>query len=76
MVTTTGEIYSGLQHAGAVPLVQAADVAEGADQPLDVLVCVAHGDIRQDVADIAEFHLDVVFVPEDVVDLDSGETQP
>ena len=47
--------------------------ARSADQPLDLLGAVADGEVGQDVADIAELDLDVVLVPQDVVDLDAGK---
>ena len=54
-------------------MVAAADLRQGADQPLQLLRPVPDGQIGQDVADIPELDLDVVLVPEQVVDLDAGQ---
>ena len=54
-------------------LVAALDLGQGADQPFHLLRAVADGEVGQDVADVAELDLDVVLVPQDVVDLDAGK---
>ena len=46
--------------------------AKRADEPLDILQPVPDGDICEDVADVAKLNLNVVFVPQQVVDLDAG----
>lgn len=57
-----GDVFLVHQTA-AVGLVAAADLRQGADQPLQLLRPVPDGQIGQDVADIPELDLDVVLVP-------------
>ena len=58
-------------HARPVLFVQTPYLAHGADEALDVSLPVADGEIGEDVAEVAEFYLNVVFVAEDVVDFDA-----
>ena len=54
-------------------MVAALDLGQCAHQTLDLLRAVADGEVGEDVADVAELDLDVVLIPQDVVDLDAGE---
>ena len=50
------------------------DEVQRAEKPLYFKRPVASGDYRQDIADVAEFYLYVVLVPQQVVDLYSRKT--
>ena len=63
----------GFEHFRGVLAVVAADLGEGGDEAFDVLGAVADGDVCEEVGDVAEFGLDVVFVAQEVVDFDAGE---
>ena len=54
-------------------MVAALDLGQRTHQTLDLLRAVADGEVGEDVADVAELDLDVVLIPQDVVDLDAGE---
>ena len=54
-------------------MVAALYLGQCAHQTLDLLRAVADGEVGEDVADVAELDLDVVLIPQDVVDLDAGE---
>ena len=66
------DVFVG-EHPRLVLAVQPLDVGKRADEPLDILDAVADGDVRQNVADIAEFDLNIVLVAQDIVDLDSRQ---
>ena len=57
-----------------VPVVSALDFCQSADQPLQLLRAVTDGQVGQNVADVAELNLNVVFIPENVIDLNAGQT--
>ena len=54
-------------------MVAALYLGQCAHQTLDLLRAVADGEVGEDVADVAELDLDVILIPQDVVDLDAGE---
>ena len=54
----------------------AAQIGHGADEALDLALAVADGHIGQNVADVAEFDLDAVFVAQQIIDLDPGQAEP
>lgn len=45
-------------------------------RPLDLALAVADGHIGQNVADVAEFDLDAVFVAQQIIDFDPGQAEP
>ena len=63
------------EHSRSVPLVTAPDFGERAHQPFKIPFPISHRDVGEDVADVAEFHLNVVFIPQNVVHFDSRKPQ-
>ena len=61
-----------VEEADGILAVQALDLGERGDEPLDVHAAVARRDDGEDVADVAELDLDAVVVAEQVVHLDAG----
>ena len=59
---------------GLVALVAAADVRQRRNQPLDVALAVAHRDISEQVAQVAEFGLDVVKVAQHIIYFNAGQS--
>ena len=55
-------------------MVTALDLGQCADKALDLLWAVADGEIRENVADVAELNLNVVFVAQNVVNLDARKS--
>ena len=55
-------------------MVAALDFGKRADKALDLLWAVADGEIRENVADVAELDLNVVFVAQNVVNLDARKS--
>ena len=65
------------QHTGRTGAPEAAaQIGHGADEALDLALAVADGHIGQNVADVAEFDLDAVFVAQQIIDLDPGQAEP
>lgn len=53
-----------------------AQIGHGADEALDLALAVADGHIGQNIANVAEFDLDAVFVAQQIIDLDPGQAEP
>ena len=63
-----------IQKACWIPLVAPPDLRQSADQSLYLLGAVPHGEVSQDIADVAELNLNVIFIPQNVVHLDASQT--
>ena len=62
------------EQALAVRMVASLDFGQRAHETLDLLDAIADGEVGEDVADVAELDLNIVFIPQDVIDLDARES--
>lgn len=64
-----------LQHTSRVTAVQSLDLRQCRDQPFDLQRPISGSDNGKDIADVAEFDLNAVFIPEQVIHFDACQTR-
>ena len=55
-------------------MIAALDFRQRAYETLDLLDTIADGEVGEDVANVSELDLNIVFVTQDVIDLDARES--